>query len=309
MVWTERPGSTAFSGSIRAVPKAGGTIVTLIANAASPRVVASIGGSDLIYADGVIDFLPASVSGIYRRSAAGSITTLVAGVAGPGPIAVDAANVYVSEGWWIKRVPRTGGAASLVSQGNFYVTSLDVDSTNVYWVEDDLGNVRRAPLAGGASTLVGSGNGKPFDLRVSGASVYWLLGLDRLLKVPTAGGAVATVAGSLRAAEALAVDADYAYFTESDASSVSKAPITGGVVAPIGDIEGGQAWYALTQDASRIFWLTPLGLGSVAKDGTSSATILGAPLSDVGVRGSIAVDDAYVYWAETLIGAIKRAPK
>jgi hypothetical protein len=55
--------------------------------------------------------------------------------------------------------------------------------------------------------------------------------------------------------------------------------------------------------------LTPLGLGSIAKDGTSSATILGAPLSDAGVRGSIAVDDTYVYWAETLIGAIKRAPK
>ena len=309
VAWTERPGSTAFSGAIRAVPKTGGTISTLVANAASPRVVALISNGDLIYADGVIDFLPASVSGIHRRSAAGSVTTLVSGVAGPGPIAVDGTHVYVSEGWWIKRVPRSIGAASLVSQANFYVTSIGVDSTHVYWVEEDFGTVRKAPLTGGAPTLLGSGNGRPFDLRVSGGSVYWLLGLDRLLRVPTAGGTVATVAGSLQAAEALTVDSGYAYFTESDAARVSRVPVAGGEVTTIGGITGGQAWYALAQDAGRIFWLTPLGLGSIAKDGTSSATILGAPLSDASVRGSIAVDDAYVYWAETLIGAIKRAPK
>ena len=309
VAWTERPGSTPFSGAIRAVPKAGGTVTTLVANAASPRVVALISNGDLIYADGVIDFLPSSVSGIYRRTAAGNVTTLISGVAGPGPIAVDAANVYVSEGWWIKRVPRAGGAASLVSQANFDVTSLDIDGTHVYWDEEDLGTVRKAPLAGGAPTLLGSGNGRPFDLRVNGSTVYWLLGLDRLLKVPAAGGAVATVAGSLQAAEALAVDGSYAYFTESDAARVSRVPVAGGAITPMGGIAGGLAWYALAQDADRIYWLTPLALGAIAKDGSSSETVVGAPLSDAAVRGSVAVDDVYVYWAETLIGAIKRAPK
>ena len=67
--------------------------------------------------------------------------------------------------------------------------------------------------------------------------------------------------------------------------------------------------YALTQDAGRLYWLTPLAVGGIAKDGSTSTTIMGAPLSDLGVRGSVAVDDDYVYWAETLIGAIKRAPK
>ena len=62
---TEQP---AFSGALRALPKTGGTISTLVANAASPRAVALISNGDLIYANGVIDFLPASVSGIYRRS-------------------------------------------------------------------------------------------------------------------------------------------------------------------------------------------------------------------------------------------------
>ena len=50
-------------------------------------------------------------------------------------------------------------------------------------------------------------------------------------------------------------------------------------------LRAASVWYALTQDASRIFWLTPLNLGSAAKDGTSSATILGAPLSDAGRVG------------------------
>ena len=309
VAWTERPTGAAFSGTIRAVPKSGGAITTLVANAASPRVVAPIGGSDLIYADGVIDFLPSSASGIHRRAAAGGITTLVSGVSGPGPIAVDATSVYVSEGWWIKRVPRTGGAASLLSQANFYITSIDIDGTHVYWVEDDLGTVRKAPLAGGAATLLGSGNGRPFDLRVNGASVYWLLGLDRLLRVPTTGGPVETLAGSLLAAEALAVDASSAFFTESDAGRVSRIAAAGGSVEPIGGIAGGQAWYALTQDADRLYWLTPLAVGGIDKDGSTSTTITGAPLSDAAVRGSVAVDDVYVYWAETLIGAIKRAPK
>lgn len=309
VAWTERPTGAAFSGAIRAVPKSGGAITTLVANAASPRVVAPIGGSDLIYADGVIDFLPASVSGIHRRAAAGGITTLVSGVSGPGPIAVDATSVYVSEGWWIKRVPRAGGAVSILSQASFYITSLDIDGTHVYWVEDDLGTVRKAPLAGGAATFLGSGNGRPFDLRVNGGSVYWLLGLDRLLRVPTTGGPIETLAGSLLAAEALAVDASSAFFTESDAGRVSRIAATGGSVEPIGGIAGGQAWYALTQDADRLYWLTPLAVGGIAKDGSTSTTIMGAPLSDLGVRGSVAVDDDYVYWAETLIGAIKRAPK
>jgi PKD repeat protein len=309
VAWTERPGSTAFSGSVRAVLKGGGPVETLVSNAASPRAVAQISNGDVIYADGVIDFLPASVSGIHRRSLSGSITTLVSGLSGAGPIAVDAANVYVADGWWIKRVPRGGGAASIVAHANFYITALDIDGSYVYWVEDDLGTVRKAPLTGGVSTTLGSGSGKPFDLRVEGSHVYFLLGLDKLLRVPVTGGAVETVASGLRASEALEADATFAYVTEGDIGRISRVPLAGGVAAPIGDVAVGMVWYALAGDIDRIYWLTPSAVGRAAKDGSSSTTISGAPLSDMDVHGSVAVDDSYVYWAETLIGAIKRAPK
>ena len=68
--------------------KAGGAVETLVANAASPRVVELAGSGALIYADGVIDYLPGSVSGIYRRTTTGSIQPVVVGIAGRGPIAV-----------------------------------------------------------------------------------------------------------------------------------------------------------------------------------------------------------------------------
>ena len=72
VAWTERPNTTTpFSGRVRAVPKAGGAIETLVANAASPRVVQLAGNGELLYADGVIDFLPGSTSGIYRRTQTG----------------------------------------------------------------------------------------------------------------------------------------------------------------------------------------------------------------------------------------------
>lgn len=310
VAWTERPSTTVpLSGSILGVAKSGGAIETLVANAASPRVVELAGNGALVYADGVIDYLPGSVSGIYRRTTTGSIQPVVGGIAGRGPIAVDGTHVYVSEGWWLKRVPRAGGTPSVVSQGSFYITALDLDATHVYWVEDDLGTVRRAPLAGGVPTFLSSGNGKPFDLKVRGGTVYWLLGLDKLLKVPVTGGTAETLASGLRAAEALVVDDSFAYFTESDAGQLSKVATAGGAVAPVGSIAGGLMWYALGQDPLRIFWQTPASVGSVAKDGSSSATLSGAPLSDDAVPGSVAADATYVYWAETLIGAIKRAPR
>jgi hypothetical protein len=310
VAWTERPSTTTpLSGRVRAVPKAGGAIDTLIANAASPRVVELAGNGELLYADGVIDLLPASTSGIYRRTQTGAVIAVVGGIAGPGPIAVDANHVVVSEGWWIKRVPRNGGTPSLVTQASFDIESLDVEAGYVYWVESDLGTVKRAPITGGVPTFLGTGNGKPFDLRVRNGQVYWLLGLDKLLRVPVTGGAVETMASALRAAEAMTVDDNFAYFTESDAGRVSKVASAGGPVTPIGGVAGGLSWYALTHDPARVYWLTPMSVGSVAKDGSSDRTIAPAPLSSEFIRGSIAVDEAYVYWAETLLGAIKRAPK
>jgi PKD repeat protein len=309
VAWTELAGSTPLSARIRSIPKAGGSIEILISNAASPRVVELTGSSELIYADGVIDNLAASTSGIYRRSSAGVVSSLVTGISGSTAIAVNATHVYVADGWWVKRIPRAGGAAGVISQANFYIGGIDLDAAGVYWVETDLGTVRKAPLTGGAATLLASGNGKPYDITVNAGSVYWLVGLDKLLRVATTGGTVETLGTSLKAAEALVVDDSYAYFTESDAGRVSKIAFGGGAVTPIGDITGMLSWYALAGDVSRVFWLTPLSVGRTPKAGSTSTTLSAAPLSDDAVRGSVAVDDQYVYWAETLIGAIKRAPK
>ena len=310
VAWTERPNTTTpFSGRVRAVPKAGGAIETLVANAASPLVVQLAGNGELLYADGVIDYLPGSTSGIYRRTQTGSIVGVVGGIAGARSIAVNANHVLVAEGWWIKRVPRNGGTPLPVTQASFDIASLDVDAAYVYFVESDLGAVKRAPIAGGVPAFLGTGSGMPFDLRVRNGQVYWLLGLDKLLRVPVTGGTVETVASGLRAAEALTVDDGFAYFTESDAGRVSKVATAGGPVTPIGGVAGFQLWYALTHDTGSVYWLTPMSVGSIAKDGSTERTIAPAPLSSEFTRGSVAVDDTYVYWAETLIGAIKRAPK
>jgi hypothetical protein len=56
------------------------------------------GNGELLYADGVIDLLPASTTGIYRPTQTWAAVAAVGGIAAARPIAVNANHVLVSEG-------------------------------------------------------------------------------------------------------------------------------------------------------------------------------------------------------------------
>jgi PKD repeat protein len=317
VVWSEMPPIGAFlTGRIRAIPKTGGAAETLVANAAMPFTLARASNGDLYWADGSAppySAQPFPVSGISKRTAAGTTQTVLNGVAWAPSIAVDSSHVYVPQHAWIKRVPRAGGNAEIVAldDGLEGIASVATDGSYVYWITGGLRNVKKVPVGGGQITLLAAGNGSGDRLRVHGGNLYWILSIpppDRILRVSASGGPVITVASGLAAPDDLVVDDNFIYFSEYDTGNISKVSSGGGVPSVIGSGLR-YSWNRLAQDETSIYWVHQLELQKVAKTGGAQTVLKYNLLQDAGWPAGIAVGDQSVFWTETLLGVIKKEAK
>jgi hypothetical protein len=101
----------------------------------------------------------------------------------------------------IKRVATTGGAISTISAATGFVAYLGADTSNIFWVDNN-NALKRAPITGGAPTTVTSGKADFFDMDTT--NVYMLRkNTGDVISVPKTGGAVTPIAQGMTAGAAV----------------------------------------------------------------------------------------------------------
>ncbi|MDI1479284.1 DUF5050 domain-containing protein [Polyangium sp. y55x31] len=200
------------------------------------------GGATLVLAQDAISAVAVDEDSVYFTSVAGLFRTpkdmskieSLASISNPDSIAVDDAYVYVRTIGNVEdlsgrtvRVPKAGGEIEEIAPPtpvayHYFSHELEVDGTNVYWVEPSAGTLMKAPKAGGTPIVLAKDLADPVSLALDGENVYVTLrgkdgGSDAergVIRVPKEGGDVADVARGPRiSAFDVAVDAAHVYWT------------------------------------------------------------------------------------------------
>jgi len=312
--WIEATsGTNANDGKIRRVPKSGGAIEDLKTDAVWPehiQVEPQTGA--VIYADGGQD--ENREQGIRRVSLAGVTTTIARGIPPSQPLAVDATGVYVGAGFSIAKLGRTGlGVAATFSQLSDGVSKIEADGSNVYVLTSDpFGTVIAIPTTGvPTKTVLGSANGFTTQLRQNTNDVFVnSLSSGSVLRFPKTGGLTDALADSLAFPYEFVVDDSYAYVVESDARSISRIDLGTKAQTTFASTPLFTGWWAMTHDASAVYLMDYGAIRRYSKPTGAETMPYGPVFHDPFVdRASIAVDGSSLYWTETLLGAVKRAPK
>jgi hypothetical protein len=149
-------------------------------------------------------------------------TVLASGLTQPGPIAVDAMQVYWADALdaTIKAVAKGGGSvAVLASDQGRPIQSLVVAGGQVFWTKPD-NEIGQVPVSGGAATVIRDPAG-PSHLVSDAAALYWIDQGGGIKTMPLAGGPSVQLVDGLDLF-GLAVDATSIYW--ADSFSILKAP-------------------------------------------------------------------------------------
>lgn len=241
-----------------------------------------------------------------------AVTHLATNLIYPHALALDSTDVYFSSTdggvntTQVRRVPKSGGASTLLAASQRGVTNLHVDGSNVYWyylndINNAQGYVRQVPTSGGSViTLATDANGlrgATFDA----TDAYWVGANGDLRRVPL-GTSASTVIGSLYGNPGTELymvnDASRLYFGQSQFSSAGlwSAPKTGGSPAAYQQLAGTN----VDIDANDLYFIAlggaaPSSVQKIPKVG-GTATVLSPALSNT---RDIAVDSSGVYVSDS----------
>lgn len=173
--------------------------------------VATDNGSDVYWIENT------NPGGVMKTGSSSSnlpITALASGRFGLTGIATDGVDVYWSESGGIFKVPKGGGATSLVLSRPG-VLALAVDATHLHWVETSSawGRVLVSMPKGGGAMSIPVGGPDMGGLAADGTHVYYVYS-GSVMKMPMNGGNHITVATNRPNLTAVAVDATNVYWTE-----------------------------------------------------------------------------------------------
>jgi hypothetical protein len=221
----------------------------------------------------------------------------------PVGLAVDANNVYVwnygtfsgksnlnnNDGTAVQ-IPLGGGAPVTIGQGIQvfyaapYLSSIAVDSSDVYWVDGASGSngvITRTPIGSTSGTSIYTGQNFPEALATDGTNVYWANwgtfdaqgnsnNDGTIMQGPVNGGTPTVLASALSAPSCMVVDAKNVYWTNlgrmgaqnlpaPNSGSVMQVAIGGGPVITLANYQSVPVGIAVANGT--VYW-TEYGLGS-----------------------------------------------
>lgn len=262
------------------------------------------------------------------------VTSLASGIStigSPTALVVDDANVYVASSYGILRCAKLGcaDAPTLVAPGNTdVVLHVAVDATNVYWTERSDSTLYSAPKLGSNAVPVAvtTLSGTPTTLVVQNGNVYAAIGAADDASAGSGGVDVVDLATKTRttlaadpaAVVGLALGAVAGFYNDyGEAGALRTVPLDGGGMPAV--LAGSLNWPTrVAVDATSAFWIEE------GVDFNVDCAIVACALSSCVPHAiaraqmrtyAIAIDDAFVYWANegesmsNSAGAIMRAPK
>ena len=194
-------------------------------------------------------------------------------------------------------------------------SNIAVDSSAIYWTEDDgtvsytanaaTGLLRTVGVNGGTVTTIASGLNHPDAVLIDATHVYWIErgswpnSNGTIKKMPKNGGTATTLASGLNYPQGPStMDSGNVYF--GDPCDILKVGLNGGAVTPLATT-GCWSPSALSVDSTgSLFYLdggsgNPRTLDRVSVSGGTVTAL--AATSSIGRYGTV-LDDTYVYWTD-----------
>lgn len=296
--WTELPNLTYYGGPLKAIPKTGGAVTVVYQDNRSTPCMLTASSDYIFWTEGGRDThdirFYAGLARIAKMPISGGIPiTLASGISTDAPpITADDINVYVADGYAIKKFSINDGTVERLATTLSKIIGIGTDGINIYWRTG--GSIYRVPVNGGVvSSLsddpVNSGavnslssdnsnsNFKFFyddlhriDFWVVNGYVYWISGWT-IARAPTSGGPTQTILAEnitqgLPTIRYFVVDGNYVYYSEIG-GNIKKISVNGGVPTLI--IAGGQGDSVLAVDDQALYWLNFFELAKIAIDSTN----------------------------------------
>lgn len=217
--------------------------------------------------------------------------------------------------------------ATTLASGLSFSSHIVIDSTSIYWAEDDgtvpyytdatTGMIKKVGINGGTVTTLASGLNHPDAVMVDASNIYfiekgsWPNNNGNIKKVPTGGGAITTLASGQNYPQgSSALDSTSFYWIDSASSptTIKKVGINGGSVTTI--VSGaGSSWGPgpMVADSTNVYWIHGND-GNIKKVSVNGGTVttLVSGLSTVNTYPQIAVDSTNLYWTEPSGGTVKK---
>ncbi|HTG00484.1 MAG TPA: hypothetical protein VK654_07860, partial [Nitrospirota bacterium] len=205
----------------------------------------------------------------------------------------------------------SGSGSNPNSNGYDNPNSITLDSTNIYWTDDN-GGVNKIGITGGAITTLATGT-YPSHIAIDSSNVYWN---DRgsIFKIGKNGGSIASlVSNTSITASVFNLTTDVANVYWADGLSIFKTELNSGTTTTFGvtTTSNGFSTIGLAIDTASLYWIeSPLsGYGAVTTtlkradliSGTTT-TLSTTPLTPWGyhivAKRPIVMDSTSVYWTD-----------
>lgn len=193
-----------------------------------------------------------------------------------------------------------------------YRSNFAVDSTHVYWTDQENATLLKAPILGGETTILAQNEASAGQLLVSATHLYWVIPNQSIRALPLAGGDPVKVVSGVGSPTSLVMSSTHLYYLAYD--GIYRAPLEGGTASKFAEITDGSP-KALVLDSMNAYWATNLGTGStriMKKPLGDQLTTPPITLATTRNVGDLATDATHVYWTEpedsTTKGSVWKAP-